>query len=71
MRFDQDTIRQIKESMGYVEANVCCKYCVKFRPLDISGSPNAQPAHCTLNPAIDIPVSEGARCNHFYKNPTT
>ncbi len=56
-------LRQLKAAMGYRMPTHCCKNCTKFVPTDCSGDLQAKHAHCTLNPAVAIPVEEQGSCN--------
>ena len=62
---DDSVIVKLKEAMAYSDPVARCKNCTHYVPTDCSGSHNAKSEHCTLNPAIDIPVSEGGFCKHF------
>jgi len=52
----------LKAKMGYKDAHVSCSTCKCFVPIDCSGSHNAKNQHCTLNPAVDLPVQEHGWC---------
>lgn len=62
---DNDTLNKIKAAMGYRDGTQCCKACKNFVPTDCSGALNAKNAHCTLSPAIEVPVDESGFCKYF------
>jgi len=52
----------LKARMGYKDAHVACAACKHYVPTDCSGSHNAKNQHCTLNPAVELPVQEHGWC---------
>lgn len=63
---DNELTKQLKTAMGYRGPENCCKACANYVPTDCSGSNSAKGEHCTLNPAIDVPVEQGGWCK-FHK----
>ncbi len=55
----------VKASLGYKEAQQCCKNCLHYTETDISGNPSAMMAHCTFNRSLALYVEEYGSCNYF------
>jgi hypothetical protein len=54
--------QSLLKSMEYIGPKECCATCLHYVPTDMSGNPSGQDEHCTLNPAIDLPIEAGGRC---------
>lgn len=53
------------KQMGYIGAENRCGRCKHFVATDISGNTGAKSSHCTLNPAVELPVTDTGLCAHF------
>ena len=60
---EESVIDTIKDHMGFRDSSNRCKYCDYFVQTNMGG----KHSHCTLNPAIDVPVDEGCFCKYFNK----
>lgn len=56
---------QLKQLMEYKTPDTSCRHCKSFVDCDVSGSAAAKGSHCTLNPAVDLPVDPAGFCKFF------
>ncbi len=59
-----ETLQEIKVTMGYVSDKEVCMTCTYFVDTDCSGRHDALPMHCELN-AFTLPVEGYGRCHHW------